>query len=158
MQFLRNIVDKTRRLYHPPGSKLHKLWPLFDANETFLFAPDTKAQRTGPHVRDYADLKRTMVMVIFAMLPCLLFSFYNVGYQHFLAFQGMEPRPSYELGWLQSLLGATPDLANVTFWDRVVFGLQRMIPILIVSYAVGLGIEVGFAILRKEEVSEGYLV
>ncbi len=68
MQFLRNLIEKQRQLYHAKDSRFHKLWPLFDAFETFLFAPD---HRTGPsrvHVRDYVDLKRVMNTVIIAML------------------------------------------------------------------------------------------
>lgn len=157
MKFLRNLVDKGRDLYHAPDSKFHKMWPLFDAAETFLFTPDTPSSRRGPHVRDYIDLKRTMWTVIVALVPCLLWSIYNTGYQHFAAVAGLAVE-SYEAGWLQSLLGAAPDVANPSFYDIVVFGLQAMLPILFVSYFVGLNIEGLFAVLRKEEVSEGYLV
>jgi Na+-transporting NADH:ubiquinone oxidoreductase subunit B len=162
MQFLRKFVDRSRKLYHEPGSKFHKLWPLFDANETFLFTPDHRAPRSGPHVRDYNDLKRTMMAVIFAMTPCLLWAFYNTGYQHFAALASMPAEGSaYTSGWLQGILfggGYAPDASHPGLFDCVVFGLQRMLPILIVSYGVGLSIEVGFSIWRQEEVSEGYLV
>jgi Na+-transporting NADH:ubiquinone oxidoreductase subunit B len=164
MRFIRNFVDKNRKLYHAEGSRFHKLWPLFDSVETFLFAPGTKTPARGPHVRDYIDLKRTMTIVIYALIPCLLFSFYNTGYQHFLALAGMAvdgaPAP-YTVGWLQSLVfpaDYAPAVAAPGFWDILVFGLQQMVPLIVVSYAVGLGIEVLFAIIRKEEVSEGYLV
>jgi Na+-transporting NADH:ubiquinone oxidoreductase subunit B len=168
MKFLRNLVDKSRALYHAPGSKFHKFWPAFDAGETFLFTPDTTAPKSGPHVRDYTDLKRTMWVVIVALIPCVLWSFYNTGYQHFQAVAQVAGGASgyeYETGWLQTLLlgsdypGAlAANEFQVGFWDRVLFGLQRMVPLIIVSYAVGLGIEVCFSIWRKEEVSEGYLV
>ena len=72
MRFLRNLVDKQRKLYHEEGSKFHKVWPLFDALETFLFAPDFRAGKTRVHVRDYVDLKRVMNSVILAMVPCPL--------------------------------------------------------------------------------------
>ena len=137
MQFLRNLVDKQRKLYHGPDSPLHKFWPLLDAGETFLFSPGTKTPASGPHVRDYIDLKRTMWTVIIALLPCVLFSIYNTGYQHFLA---------------------TGALAESTTGDIVWYGLLTMLPIIVVSYVVGLGIEGIFAVVRKEEVSEGYLV
>ena len=137
MQFLRNLVDKQRKLYHGPDSPLHKVWPLLDAGETFLFAPDTKTPASGPHVRDYIDLKRTMWTVILALIPCVLFSFYNTGYQHYLA------------------IGA---LAETSATDIVLFGVWTMVPIILVSYVVGLGIEGVFSVVRKEEVSEGYLV
>lgn len=165
MQFLRNLVEKQRQLYHGKDSKFHKLWPLFDAFETFLFAPDHRAGKRGVHVRDYVDLKRVMNTVIIAMLPCLLWAIWNTGAQHFHGWQMVadaavkagKPAPDYVLGWLQSLLGA-PDLKALTAFDTIVFGLQRMLPILITSYGVGLGIEMVFSVIRKEEVSEGYLV
>jgi Na+-transporting NADH:ubiquinone oxidoreductase subunit B len=166
MKFLRNTVDNLRKLYAEPGSRFHKIWPAFDAAETFLFTPSHGTPKHGPHVRDYIDLKRAMSAVIVAMLPCLLWAFYNVGYQHFAALAKMvgdgtpNPYPN-AIGWLQSLVFGgeyAPDLGAIGFWDRVVFGLQKMIPILIVSYGVGLTIELGFSIWRKEEVSEGYLV
>ena len=166
MKFLRNLVDKGRGLYHAPDSKFHKLWPVFDAAETFLFTPNTTANRRGPHVRDYIDLKRTMWMVVVAMVPCVLWSFYNTGYQHFAAVAGMlaegagSPYPA-QVGWLQGLVfGGTyaPDVASPALADILVFGLQQMLPIIFVSYFVGLNIEAIFSVLRKEEVSEGYLV
>lgn len=160
MQFLRNLVEKQKTLYHAKDSKFHKVWPLFDAFETFLFAPDHRAGTSRVHVRDYVDLKRVMNNVILAMVPCLLWAIWNAGVQHFAAVQAMKMAPeayAASLGWLQSLLGG-PDLAALTPFDNVVFGLQRMLPILIVSYGVGLGIEMMFSCVRKEEVSEGYLV
>ena len=158
MQFLRNLIEKQKTLYHEPGSKLHKVWPLFDAFETFLFAPDFRAGKERVHVRDYVDLKRVMNTVILAMLPCLLWAIWNAGAQHFAAIASKNvAQADYALGWLQSVLGA-PNLAAVSAMDTIVFGLQRMLPILIVSYGVGLGIEMTFSVIRKEEVSEGYLV
>jgi Na+-transporting NADH:ubiquinone oxidoreductase subunit B len=155
---LRNLIEKQKTLYHEPGSKLHKVWPLFDAFETFLFAPDFRAGKERVHVRDYVDLKRVMNTVILAMLPCLLWAIWNAGAQHFAAIASKNvAQADYALGWLQSIFGA-PNLAAVSAMDTIVFGLQRMLPILIVSYGVGLGIEMMFSVIRKEEVSEGYLV
>jgi Na+-transporting NADH:ubiquinone oxidoreductase subunit B len=162
VQFLRNLIEKQKRLYHAKDSKFHKVWPLFDAFETFLFAPD---HRTGPQrvqIRDYVDLKRVMNTVIVALLPCLLWAIWNTGAQHFHAWEGLvakaaaagKPAPEYVNGWLQALF--PPEFAPSV--NYVVFGLQRMLPILIVSYGVGLGIEMLFSVIRKEEVSEGYLV
>ena len=161
MQFLRNLIEKQRSLYHAKDSKFHKLWPLFDAFETFLFAPDHRAGTSRVHVRDYVDLKRVMNTVILAMLPCLLWAIWNAGAQHFHAIQsllaaGKVTAETYTLGWLQALFA--PNLSALSGFDNVVFGLQRMLPILIVSYGVGLGIEMVFSVIRKEEVSEGYLV
>ncbi len=162
MQFLRNLIEKQRTLYHAKDSRFHKVWPLFDAFETFLFSPDHRAAKSGVHVRDYVDLKRVMNNVIIAMLPCLLWAIWNTGAQHFAAIDaligaGKATADGYTLGWLQSILGA-PTIGASTAFDNVVFGLQRMLPILIVSYGVGLGIEMFFAVIRNEEVSEGYLV
>jgi Na+-transporting NADH:ubiquinone oxidoreductase subunit B len=165
VQFLRNLIEKQRKLYHAKDSKFHKLWPLFDAFETFLFAPDQRATRARVHVRDYVDLKRIMNTVIIAMLPCLLWAIWNTGAQHFAAIGAMSAggevaMDQYTTGWLQSLLPGlfAPNAADPSAFDKVVFGLQRMLPLLIVSYGVGLGIEMAFCVIRKEEVSEGYLV
>jgi len=162
VQFLRNLIEKQKTLYHAKDSRFHKVWPLFDAFETFLFAPDHRTSGQRVHVRDYVDLKRVMNTVIVAMLPCLLWAIWNTGAQHFLAVDAMvkagkATADGYVTGWLQWLLGA-PTIGAVTAFDTIVFGLQRMLPILITSYGVGLGIEMLFSVIRKEEVSEGYLV
>jgi Na+-transporting NADH:ubiquinone oxidoreductase subunit B len=156
VQFLRNLIEKQRKLYHAKDSKLHKLWPLFDAFETFLFVPDHRAPKSGVHVRDYVDLKRVMNTVIIAMLPCLLWAFWNTGAQHFAAWHKVAADKEYVTGWLQAIFAPNPSAP--TAFDTVIFGLQRMLPILVVSYGAGLGIEMLFSVIRKEEVSEGYLV
>ena len=156
MSFLRNSIEKLRKLYVEPGSRFHKVWPAFEALETFLFSPAHVAPKHGPHVRDAIDLKRAMTHVIIAMLPCLLWAIYNTGHQHFLALGSIGEGGAYLAGWLQSVF--PPDATAPGLFDKVIFGLQRMLPILVVSYGVGLGIEVLFSIVRKEEVSEGYLV
>lgn len=156
MNFLRKLIDKQGKRFHEPGAKLHKLWPIYDAFETFLFAPASRAPKHGPHVRDYTDLKRVMNTVIVALLPCLLWAIYNAGHQHFGALATMGKTAGYTPGWLQMLF--PPDAAAPSLFDKVVFGLQRMLPILVVSYGVGLGIEMMFSVIRKEEVSEGFLV
>lgn len=161
MQFLRTLVEKQKKLYHDKDSRFHKVWPLFDAFETFLFAPEHRAGPQRVHVRDYADLKRVMNTVIVAMLPCLLWAIWNTGAQHFHAIAGLIAAGKLEVanytpGWLQSLFA--PNVGAPTAVDTIVFGLQRMLPILVVSYGTGLGIEMLFSVIRKEEVSEGYLV
>lgn len=161
---LRKAILGLGKLYKEPGAPLHKLWPLFDAIETFLFTPSHTAPKRGPHVRDYVDLKRVMWTVIVALVPCALFSIYNIGYQHFAALAQVATEASpypQQIGWLQWLVfgsGYSPNLQAPGFWDLVVFGLQKLIPIVFVSYFVGLNIEGLFAVLRKEEISEGYLV
>ncbi len=107
----------------------------FDAIETFLYVPDTVTGPRGAHIRDAMDMKRTMMMVIIALVPSLLFGMWNVGHWHFLAF------------------GEDAD-----FWQTFWFGFLKVLPIIVVSYVVGLGIEIIFAQSRKHEVNEGYFV
>ncbi|MEO0481798.1 MAG: NADH:ubiquinone reductase (Na(+)-transporting) subunit B [Planctomycetota bacterium] len=161
---LRPLVDQARKLYAKPDAPLHGIWPLFDAAETFLFTPGHTTPKDGPHIRDYMDLKRTMWTVILALMPCLLWSFFNTGYQHFEAVQSMGGS-TYTVGWLQSLIFGQSYGASlvarefdISLLDQLVFGLQRMLPIVVVSYFVGLNIEGVFAVKRKHEISEGYLV
>jgi len=131
---LRNFMEKKLEPSFKEGGKLHKFWPLYDGFATFLFVPGHVTHK-GVHVRDSIDLKRTMSVVIMALIPCLLFGMYNTGYQHFLA------------------LGQTPELGA-----SFLYGLIKVLPIVVVSYAVGLGIEFAFCIIKKHTISEGYLV
>ncbi|MDY5782186.1 MAG: NADH:ubiquinone reductase (Na(+)-transporting) subunit B [Candidatus Cryptobacteroides sp.] len=116
------------------GGKLWFLHSTIDAFDTFLRVPGT-VTRTGSHVRDAVDLKRIMIIVVLALVPAALFGMWNVGYQHSLA-TGIE----------------SGLLAN--FW----YGLLKVLPLYIVAYLVGLGIEFASAQIRNEEVNEGYLV
>lgn len=133
MKVLRDFLDK-QKPHFEKGGKLHKLHSTFDAFETFLFVPNIVA-KSGAHIRDAIDMKRTMIIVVLAMLPPLIFGIWNVGYQHFLS-QGM----AYD------------------FWPMIGFGLIKVLPIIVVSYVVGLGIEFAFAQSRGHEVNEGFLV
>ncbi|WP_418992041.1 NADH:ubiquinone reductase (Na(+)-transporting) subunit B [Alistipes sp.] len=133
MSALRNFMDKLKPTFSP-GGKLSFLSSTFDAFETFLFVPNTTTVR-GAHIRDANDMKRTMIVVVVALMPALLFGMYNTGYQHYLS-QGLQPE----------------------FWSSFWFGFLRVLPIIVVSYAVGLGIEFGFAQARGHEVNEGFLV
>jgi len=117
------------------GGKLEKFYPAFNAFETFLFVPDHTAPPNGSHVRDAIDLKRTMILVVLSMVPCLLFGMWNVGYHHYMA-----------LGIDASLM------------DNFIFGALKVLPIVIVSYATGLSVEFIFAIIRKHTINEGFLV
>jgi Na+-transporting NADH:ubiquinone oxidoreductase subunit B len=107
---------------------------MYDALETFAFVPDHTTQK-GAHIRDSIDLKRTMFIVIVAMVPALLFGIYNTGYQHYMAL-GMD----------------------ASFMDMVLFGLGKVLPLIVVSYAVGLGVEFIFCIIKKHQMNEGFLV
>ena len=133
MKALRNYLDKIKPHFRE-GGKFEKLHSTFDAFETFLFVPD-KTTFKGSHIRDAMDMKRTMSVVIVAMLPAFLFGIWNTGYQHFLS------------------LGQ-----QAGFWQLIGYGLQKVLPIVAVSYIAGLGVEFVFAQVRKHEVNEGYLV
>ena len=133
MNGLRNFVDKIKPTFEK-GGKLGFLHSTFDAFETFLFVPNTVTRR-GAHVRDCVDLKRVMIMVVLALVPAMLFGIWNTGYQHSLAFG---------LDW--------------GFWNIVLYGLVKVLPLYIVSYLVGLCIEFVSAQLQGHEVNEGYLV
>ena len=133
MSGLRNFVDKIKPTFEK-GGKLGFLHSTFDAFETFLFVPNTVTTK-GAHVRDCVDLKRVMIMVVLALVPAMLFGIWNTGYQHSLAFG---------LDW--------------GFWNIVLYGLVKVLPLYIVSYLVGLGIEFVSAQIQGHEVNEGYLV
>lgn len=133
MKFLHNIVEKVKPQFEK-GGNLEKFNRSFEAFETFLFTPGYVTQ-IGSHIRDAMDMKRTMMFVVIALIPTLLFGMWNVGYQHFLA------------------IGE-----SVGFWGEFWYGFLRVLPIVIVSYAVGLGVEFVFASIRDHEVNEGFLV
>lgn len=135
MKTLKNFFEKTKP-YVEKGGKYHWLHSTHDAFFTFLFVPKTTS-KSGTHIHDYIDMKRTMSIVVLALVPALLFGMYNVGYQHF---------------------GALGQLASVSFTDMFLFGLLKVLPIIIVSYVTGLGIEFIFAQFRGHEVNEGFLV
>ena len=134
MNGLRNFVDKIKPTFEK-GGKLGFLHSTFDAFETFLFVPNT-VTRHGSHVRDCVDLKRVMIMVVIALVPAMLFGIWNTGYQHQLAF----------------------GLTDWTVWDVILYGLAKVLPLYVVSYLVGLGIEFVSAQIKGHEVNEGYLV
>ena len=118
-----------------PGGRFSALESVFDGLETFLFVPNATSKRRGAHVHDAIDSKRTMSVVIFALLPALLFGMYNVGLQHNIAL-GQE----------------------TSFWPTFFYGFLSVLPQIVVSYAVGLGIEFIIAQLKHEEIQEGFLV
>ncbi|MFZ6001218.1 MAG: NADH:ubiquinone reductase (Na(+)-transporting) subunit B [Bacteroidota bacterium] len=134
MKFLRNQLDNLKHNFEK-GGKWEKFYYAYEAFDTFLFAPNTTTEGKGVQVRDAIDLKRLMMTVIIAMLPCLIFGMWNVGHQHFLA------------------LGQA-----ATFGEKFGIGLLKTVPIIIVSYGVGLGIEFVFSIIRRHPVNEGFLV
>ena len=130
---LRKFIDKIKPNFEE-GGKLYCFHSFFDAMETFFYVPN-KVTINGAHVRDAVDMKRNMIYVLIALIPCFLFGTWNIGYQHFLSH------------------GET-----VTLWQNFGYGLMKILPLYIVSYVVGLGIEIIFAQVRKEEVNEGFFV
>jgi Na+-transporting NADH:ubiquinone oxidoreductase subunit B len=133
VKVFRNLLDSLRPNFEK-GGKWEKLQPAFDAFETFLFVPG-HTTHSGTHIRDGIDLKRTMITVVLALVPCLLFGMWNVGHQHFLA------------------IGTEAELI-----EKFLFGLWRVLPLIVVSYGAGLTAEFIFAIVKKHQVNEGFLV
>ena len=133
MKAIRKQFDKIKRPFEK-GQKLEKFAPAINAFETFLFVPNHTTHK-GAHIRDAVDLKRTMVTVILALVPALVYGIYNTGYQHFI-----------QIG------------TEFTFWEALLHGAWKIVPMIVVSYVVGLSIEFAFAVYRGHEVNEGYLV
>lgn len=134
MKFLREKLDELKKPFGK-GEKFEQFAPAINAFDTFLFVPNHTTKH-GAHIRDAVDLKRTMVTVILALLPALFFGIYNTGYQHFIQIDG----------------------SDMSFWNVFSHGLWKVLPMIAVSYGVGLAIEFYFAIKRGHEVNEGYLV
>ena len=137
---LRHTIDRIKPTFSE-GGKLAWLHSTFEAFETFAFTPNRVTKR-GCHVRDAIDLKRAMIVVVIALMPAMLFGMWNIGYQTSLHATDWP----YELGSFAS------------WWYCLWFGFLRMLPMLAVSYIVGLGIEFTFAQIRHHEVNEGFLV
>ena len=133
MKLFKNILESVKP-HFVEGGKLEKLYPAYDAFETFLFVPD-HTTHGGTHIKDAIDLKRTMALVVLSMVPCILFGMWNLGDQYYKAIN-----------------------MDSTFFENLTFGFWKFMPLLIVSYAVGLSVEFAFAISRGHSVNEGYLV
>lgn len=134
MSFIKKIADQVEQLSEKTKGNPF-LHTVVDGFATFLFAPKTVSSGRGVHINDGLDLKRTMITVVLALVPCLLFGAYNVGLQHYAAY-GME----------------------VGFMTAFMFGLLQVLPIIVVSYGVGLGIEFFFAAKKGHAIEEGFLV
>jgi Na+-transporting NADH:ubiquinone oxidoreductase subunit B len=132
---LRERIDAIKKPFGK-GQKLERFAPAVNAFDTFLFVPNHTTHK-GAHIRDGVDLKRTMVTVIIALLPAFIYGVYNTGYQYF--------------NFIQSGIA-------FTFWDALLHGALKIMPMVAVSYGVGLAIEFAFAVYRGHEVNEGYLV
>ena len=133
MKALRNLLDK-QKPHFEKGGKFENFSSMFDAMETLFYVPN-KVTFKGSHIRDAIDMKRTMIVVFVALMPALIFGMWNIGNQHFLS------------------LGE-----HLGFWQNFWYGFLKMLPIIVVSYGVGLGIEILFAQIRHHEVGEGFFV
>ena len=134
MKLLRKIFDSQKPLFQK-GGKFEKGYYLFEALETFLFVPDHVTSKKGVQVKDAIDLKRLMMTVVIAMIPCLLFGIWNVGHQHFLA-----------------------NGSSVSFLEKIIFGSKVVLPVVLVSYTAGGIVEVIFSTIRRHPINEGFLV
>jgi Na+-transporting NADH:ubiquinone oxidoreductase subunit B len=134
MKFIQKAFDNIKPNFEK-GGKWEKFHPIYEGHRTIFFKPDITTGNSGAQIRDAADLKRTMFTVIIALVPALLFGMWNVGYQHFLA-TGTEG----------------------SYLDMVLIGAIQLVPIIIVAYAVGLGTEFIFCVVRNHPVEEGFLV
>ena len=132
---LRNYLDKIRPNFEE-GGKLHAFRSVYDGFDTFLYVPHTTS-KSGVSIHDAIDSKRIMSFVVIALLPAMLFGMYNIGYQNAVA---------------------AGKLAEATFMGMFLYGFAAMLPKILVSYIVGLGIEFAWAQYKGEEIQEGYLV
>jgi len=135
LEFLRKIFDNAHEKLNS-NEKTKKFFPLIDAFDTLMFTPNHVTNK-GSHIRDAIDLKRTMMLVIIALVPCLLFGIYNTGYQHFRVLD---------------------QLGDVSFWEIILKGALVVLPLVVVSYGAGLLVEFIFAIRNGHTVQEGFLV
>ena len=136
MKFLHKILEKQKPMFEK-GGKLEKFYYLFEAGETFMFSPASTAGNKGVQIRDAVDLKRMMMTVVIAMVPCLIWGIFNVGYQHHVA------------------VGEQTSFFSI---DNLLFGARWVLPIILVSYAAGGLVEALFAVVRKHPINEGFLV
>lgn len=141
MKALHKLIDERVKPNFTGEGKLKRFWVVFDALETFLFTPGHTTSK-GVHVRDGIDLKRTMFLVIVAMVPALLFGTWNIGHQYYLSLGDIT----------------TADPWNAMLLDKLIVGAIKVIPLIVVSYATGLGIEFVIAGMNGHAINEGFLV
>ncbi len=155
MKFLRNILDKSEKQFHK-GGKLEKLFPLFEAIDTFMFSPSTRTKYNS-HVRDALDLKRMMLTVVFALVPAVIMALYNTGYQANLAISKLS---SFEFtNWQQTLINSVGiGFDPGSIFANMLHGAFYFFPVYIVTLVVGGFWETLFASIRKHEIAEGFLV
>src|SRR5690554_3214972 len=133
MKIIKNLIDKTKPHFEK-GGKYEKWLPVYESFETFFYVPE-KVTTTGAHIRDAIDMKRSMILVVIALLPALLFGMWNVGELYYMS------------------IGETTSILE-SFWQ----GFLQVLPLIVVSYGVGLGLEFVFVYIRGHEINEGFLV
>jgi Na+-transporting NADH:ubiquinone oxidoreductase subunit B len=133
MKWLRNILDKVEPVFKE-GGKLESLYPIYEATDTILFSTDKRTE-SGPHIRDSIDIKRVMILVVVALIPCYIFGALNIGFQ------------------IANALGET-----LSWKENLMNGGMKIMPIIAVTFAAGSFWELLFSIVRKHPVSEGFLV
>ncbi len=154
MKFLRDILDRQAKHFEP-GGKLEKLYPAWEAQDTFLYTPGS-VTRGSSHVRDAADLKRIMITVVVALVPCIYMAMYNTGLQtHRAIAKGAAPLENWQTQAMQ-WLGLAFDPSDLV--ANIVHGALYFLPVFIVTPAIGGTLEAIFAIIRKHEINEGFLV
>ncbi len=134
MNFLQKKFDQIKPHFEK-GGKWEKFYPIYEGHRTIFFAPDLITEKKGAQIKDGIDLKRMMMTVIIAMLPCLIFGIWNVGHQHYIS-TGVD----------------------ATLLDKFIIGAWKVIPVVAVSYAVGLSTEFTFCVIKQSPVEEGFLV
>lgn len=133
MNWLLKLLLKVRPNFEE-GGRFRYFWAIYEATETILFSTDERT-KSGPHIRDHLDIKRVMILVVVALLPCYMFGMFNVGYQSALA--NGESR---------------------LWWENAFTGFKIILPIIIITFISGAFWEIFFAVVRKHEISEGFLV
>ncbi|MFP6582006.1 MAG: NADH:ubiquinone reductase (Na(+)-transporting) subunit B [Candidatus Hydrogenedentota bacterium] len=155
MKFLKDLQDKQHEMLFAKGKPLEKLYPLFEAGDTFMLTPG-ETTKGASHVRDGLDLKRMMFTVVIALSPCMLMAMYNTGLQAFLAIEGGAlPGDTWQTN-LYQFMGW--DFNTASWFGCILFGAIHYIPIYAVTMTVGGLLEALFAVIRKHDITEGFLV
>ena len=153
---LRKLLDTVEPLFEPDKGSLGRLYPLYEALDTFLYTPKDTT-KNGSHVRDSLDLKRMMVLVVVSLIPCIFMAMWNTGRNANMAIASMEGVTQLE-NWQSSVLQSIGFTFEPGFINNIIHGAMYFLPVYIVCMTVGGIWEVIFSIVRKHEVNEGFLV
>ncbi len=155
MKFLRSILDAQAKHFEK-GGRFEIAYPVYEMADTFLYTPGT-VTKGASHVRDGLDLKRMMMTVVVALVPCVFMAMYNTGHQaHLVIAQGAQPLDTWQTGVVEWLGYGAWDPADML--ACIVHGALYYLPVLMVTFAVGGGCEALFSVVRKHEINEGFLV